>query len=98
MEIIKIGLPVNLKLKEDTFLPDKSQEAGFGAILAEALGKTNASLKNAENMTRDFALGKDVELHQVVLATERATLALQLTVQVRNKVIEAYQEIMRMQV
>ena len=42
--------------------------------------------------------GKPVDLHQVMIAAEQAGLALQLTVQVRNKIIEAYQEISRMQV
>lgn len=70
----------------------------FASFLSDSLVKVNQDLKNAEKLTQDFALGKDVELHQVVLATEQASLALQLTVQVRNKVIEAYQELMRMQV
>ena len=42
--------------------------------------------------------GKIEDLHQVILAGEKAALALQMTLQVRNKVVEAYQELMRMQV
>jgi len=42
-------------------------------------------------------LGKEEDLHRAIIALEKANLALGLTVQVRNKVIEAYQEIMRMQ-
>jgi len=67
-------------------------------MLREALDKVNSELVGAEKMSRDFALGEDIDLHQVVLATERASLALQLTIQIRNKIIESYQEIMRMQV
>lgn len=77
---------------------DSGQSAGFAGFLTEALNNVNQQLVGAEEMTRDFVLGKNVELHQVVLATEQADMALQLTVQIRNKVIEAYQEIMRMQV
>ncbi len=69
----------------------------FKQTLQEVLGTVDGSIKESEQMIRDFALGEDVELHQVMIAAEEANLALQLTVQVRNKVIEAYQEIMRMQ-
>lgn len=78
--------------------PSKIDEfKGFDEILKESLKKVNSDLLKSENLSRDFALGKDVELHQVVLASEQASLALQLTIQIRTKIIEAYQEIMRMQ-
>ncbi|MFY9376937.1 MAG: flagellar hook-basal body complex protein FliE, partial [Peptococcia bacterium] len=72
-------------------------ENGFKDMLLDALAQVNSDLIGAEKLTQDFALGKDVELHQVMAATEQANLALQLTIQIRNKVIEAYQELMRMQ-
>lgn len=77
-------------------IPDKA--GSFKDVLGAALNSVNNSLTGAEQMTQDFILGKDVELHQVILASEQASLALQLTVQIRNKVVEAYQEVMRMQV
>lgn len=70
----------------------------FKDVLGATLKNVNDSLMGAEKITQDFVLGKDVELHQVIIAGEQASLALQMTVQIRNKVIEAYQEIMRMQV
>lgn len=70
----------------------------FGDFLKAALNKVNQTQLEAEQITKDFVLGNDVELHQVILATEKAELALQLTIQIRNKVIEAYQELMRMQI
>lgn len=77
----------------------QEQVQGFGDALKEALNKVNTAQLQAEQMTHKFVGGSnDVELHQVILATEKATLALQLTMQIRNKVIDAYQEIMRMQV
>jgi len=48
--------------------------------------------------TRLLITGEEIELHQVMLAAQKAELALELTLTVRNKVVEAYQEIMRMQV
>ncbi len=78
----------------------QEQAQGFGDVLKDALNKVNTAQLQAEQITHNFVVGgsNDVELHQVILATEKATLALQLTMQIRNKVIDAYQEIMRMQV
>jgi len=45
-----------------------------------------------------MALGENVELHDVMIASQKASITLQATMEVRNKVVEAYQEIMRMQV
>jgi len=97
MKISELALPVNNQLnpggKQATAIKNS-----FSGMLSEALAKVNNDLLEAEKLTQDFALGKNVELHQVIIATEQANLALQLTIQVRNKVIEAYQEITRMQV
>ncbi|MEI6511645.1 MAG: flagellar hook-basal body complex protein FliE [bacterium] len=70
----------------------------FGQMLSNVLEQINGAQQKSAAMVTDFAKGKPVELHQVMLAMERANTALQLTVQVRNKIIEAYQEISRMQV
>lgn len=97
MKINELALPINNPLRSSG-LPTPLAKSDFGNMLSEALAKVNDGLIGAEKLTQDFALGKNVELHQVVTATEQAHLALQLTIQIRNKVIEAYQEITRMQV
>jgi len=76
----------------------QKQVESFGEFLKEALNKVNSAQVEAQQLTQEFTLGNDVELHQVIIATEKASLALQLTMQIRNKAIDAYQEIMRMQV
>lgn len=73
-------------------------EASFGKMLAEALDGVNGLQKDAEKTSLDLAAGKIQDISQVTIATEKAAVALQLTMQVRNKVVDAYQEIMRMQV
>lgn len=78
--------------------PQKDLVQSFGDVLKDSLNKVNEAQLHSEQITHDFVIGKDVELHQVMIATEKANLALQLTMQIRNKVIESYQEIMRMQV
>lgn len=98
MDATKItGLIPNLvypNAADSTEKPDQE----FGDILKGFLNKTNDQILTAEKMIQDYTLGKDVELHQVIMASEQANLALQMTMQVRNKIIEAYQEVMRMQV
>ncbi|PKM87220.1 MAG: flagellar hook-basal body complex protein FliE [Firmicutes bacterium HGW-Firmicutes-12] len=90
--------PIYQKIEQKAVqLEADGDNKGFGEFLKESLNKVNSDLLTSENLTRDFALGKDVELHQVVLASEQASLALQLTIQIRTKIVEAYQEIMRMQ-
>lgn len=69
----------------------------FAEILKEAFEKVNQVQKNAEKMASDFALGKISNIHEVIIEAEKATIALRLTTEVRNKIIEAYREIMRMQ-
>ncbi|MEN3184318.1 MAG: flagellar hook-basal body complex protein FliE [Atribacterota bacterium] len=78
--------------------PKASQGNDFAEKLWQALEEVNNLQKEADAAILDVALGKEENLHRAIIALERANLALGLAVQVRNKVIEAYQEIMRMQV
>jgi flagellar hook-basal body complex protein FliE len=92
---LKPVLPVGTGAKN---AEGQKQVESFGEFLKEALNKVNSAQVEAQQLTQEYALGNDVELHQVIIATEKASLALQLTMQIRNKAIDAYQEIMRMQV
>lgn len=69
----------------------------FSSYLSDALDGVAAQEKNVAAMNNKFLLG-EVSADQVMIASEQAMLSLQLTTQVRNKVIEAYQEIMRTQI
>lgn len=69
----------------------------FGQFLSEAIDNVNKLQKNSEQASLDLAAGKVQDVSDVMIATEKATVALQLTMQVRNKVLDAYQEVMRMQ-
>lgn len=70
----------------------------FLQTLKDAFGAVNSQLLQADESSRMLAAGKVTDLHDVMITAEKANLALQLTIQVRNKVLEAYQEIMRMPV
>lgn len=71
--------------------------ASFQEILKEKLTDLNETLQKADKLTLQYLAREIQDIHEVMLALEQASLALQLAVQVRNKVIEAYQEISRMQ-
>jgi len=71
---------------------------GFGGMLESSIDKLNGMLQDASNQSTALAAGTTDDLTGAVVSVERAQLGLQLAVQVRNKVVDAYQEIFRMQV
>ena len=75
-----------------------SEVKSFGQYLGEALGDVNNLQKDSDRINAALASGQLEDVSQAVIASEKATMALQLTLQVRNRAIDAYQEIMRMQV
>jgi flagellar hook-basal body complex protein FliE len=84
-----------------TGLTEAREASGFDQLkdlASVALSRVNDAQLNAEELAKDYALGENVEVHQVVMAAQEATLAFQLTAAIQNKLVEAYQEIMRMQV
>lgn len=70
----------------------------FLSLLKDALSEVNRLQLDAEKAVRALAMGEAADIHTVAIATAKADLALQLTLQIRNKAIEAYQEISRMQI
>ena len=71
---------------------------GFGQALTESLGKLDDLHAVADSQAQDLATGKTSDVASVVSAVERASLAMQLAVQVRNKAIDSYHELFRMPV
>jgi flagellar hook-basal body complex protein FliE len=84
-----------LKLGEKT---EEKKEMSFIDTLKEKLDGVNDKQLEAENMTELLVKGEDVDIHEVMLSTEEAKMSLELAVQIRNKIVEAYQEINRMQI
>jgi flagellar hook-basal body complex protein FliE len=70
----------------------------FGKALNDQMQHINTLQSNANQAQETYAMGGDVEIHTVMLASEKADMALQLAMQVRNKAVSAYQEISRMSV
>lgn len=70
----------------------------FAQILQESILNVDGKLKNAAQAQQQVAAGNEASLHAVMIAGKKADISMRLAVQIRNKLLEGYQEIMRMQV
>lgn len=84
-------------------LLERAQEGGnkttetFWDTLKESIEQVNSIHENADAALSDLITGKSQNLHQTMIALEKADIAFQLMMQVRNKIVSAYEEIARMQ-
>ena len=81
--------------------PDDKAQTGndsFANKLNDAIHEVDSLQQEADTLALKAATGDMDNIHQVMIAMEKASLALEFAVQVRNKAIEAYQELMRTQV
>jgi len=102
MEKYLIGpLSPNLQLPEvqkpQSFGKEKSGTS-FGEILKDAISTVNELQKQSNQEIQKLMTGESQDLHTTLIAVQKADLSFQMMMQVRNKIIQAYQEIMRMQV
>ena len=74
------------------------QGVGFGDVLNQFVSEVNDKQIASGQAVNDLLSGKDIPLHQAMIAMQEAGVAFQLMVEVRNKLLEGYQELMRMQV
>lgn len=72
--------------------------ADFGSLVSSGVDKVNRAVSEFETMSERFAGGERVNLHELMVKGEQADMSLRLMLSVRNKVVEAYQEVMRLQV
>ncbi|MDX1547709.1 MAG: flagellar hook-basal body complex protein FliE [Rhodothermales bacterium] len=78
-------------------LPQPGGDA-FGAALTDAIDRVDGAQKSADAQVEAFVSGEQENLHEVVIAMNEAELYLQFMTEVRNRMLETYQELMRMQV
>lgn len=79
---------------------EKTQATSSGAfaeIFSEAVQRVESYRTNAEQTVQRFLSGEEEEVHKVAMETQKAELAFEMFLQVKNKAVQAYQEIMRMQ-
>ncbi len=70
----------------------------FLSVLNESIQEVNGIQKVADQSIQDLVTGKGQDLHQTMIALEKASISFQLMMSVRNKIVNAYEEISRMQV
>lgn len=97
MEPGNIQLVQPLDVRELSGQGTRSGGADFGALLQAAYHRVEQSGTDATRMVDQFLSGETQDLHSVALAGQRASLQFEMLLQVRNKLVQAYQEVMRMQ-
>lgn len=79
-------------------VPGQGSGTGFADTLAGAVQRVDAAQKNADTQVEAFVAGEQESVHEVTIAMNEAELHFQLMTEVRNRMLETYQELMRMQV
>ena len=97
---IGFTLPTPPKITPDVGKQKSEETSGidFGRLLQTAFDEVVESQRRADQTINEFVTGGDIDVHEVVIAAEQASLTLSLAVQVRNKAVEALQELLRIQV
>lgn len=73
-------------------------DSSFSGLLSQGVSHLNDSINASTEVLQAMSLDKPVSAHEVMLVMEKAKMELRMAVEVRNKLLEAYQEVMRMQV
>ena len=71
---------------------------GFAGMLQDSLQKVNEQQVQSDSAIKELVAGRSKNIHETMLTIERADTSLKMAMQVRNKILDAYREIMRMQV
>jgi|SRR5581483_8164642 len=100
MDATRIGaLPLPTPAARETPLGGASSgEPTFGQVLKDSIAQVNTLQHEADQAIESLATGGTTTLHDTMLAVQKAELSFRLMMQVRNKIVEAYQEVLRMQV
>ena len=93
-DTVKTLLPSPLNDKQNKDAQGKS----FVATLNDAIGDVNKLHQEADRAVQELATGKDKDIHNTMIALEKAEVSFQLMMQVRNKIVSAYETIMRMNI
>ena len=98
MNITTVGAsPIQTSQNPFQKIETDSSSTSFGNVLQGYLQNVDNTVKQAEVLSTKLATGEIDNVHDVMIASEKAKLALELTVTIRDKAVEAYQEVMRMQ-
>jgi len=96
--LLKKGEGLSGTEETSTGLSSDDTVKGFGKVLNNYINEVNSAQNTADKTAEIFAAGGNIDVHSVMIAQEKANLSMQLTMQMRNKILQAYQEISRMNV
>ena len=86
-----------MSINKDTLQINSEEQSGFGDVLKSSLAEINAQQQNASSLSNQFEAGDpSIKLSDVMVAIQKAEVSLQAASQVRNKFVNAYQDIMNM--
>ena len=85
------------QLKSTPAMGEDAGEGNFGSILKSAINQVEELHESAGQQTADLLKGDRSDVHNVMIAVEKADIVFQLMMQVRNKIVSAYQEVSHMQ-
>ena len=99
MNISQIGTN-SIKMNQNVFQKTEPSQSktSFANVIKGYMENVDSTVKQASNLSTQAAAGNVENIHDVMIASQKAKLALELTVNVRDKAVEAYQEMMRMQI
>lgn len=97
--IAPIAAATSLDISQFQPMSERLQGAGsFGAMVTQGLQQVNEQLLATQSDLQALAVGDVQNLHQVMIRMEESRIAFQLMMQVRNRLLEAYQDVMKMQI
>jgi len=89
-----VQLPVGTAISRNS--EPSSDSDSFGKMLTDSIQQVNRLQVEADSNINDLATGKQTDIHRTMIAMEKASVSFELLMQIRNKVISAYDKIMRM--
>jgi flagellar hook-basal body complex protein FliE len=95
---IESGIGMSKAFPEISKVASTSTAEGAGKFFSELVSKVNDIQVQSDKAVQGLASGENKNLHEVMIAVEKSSISFQFMSQVRNKALEAYQEVMRMQV
>jgi flagellar hook-basal body complex protein FliE len=99
MDVTRIGnTPLIAPVETPGAAGAEGKSQSFGEVLKDSLKQVNSLQQEADASIQSLATGGEASLHDTMLAIQKAELSFKLMMQVRNKIVEAYQEVIRMQV
>ena len=88
--------PIQQPVQQPAAAPSEPSSGGFSDVLSNAISQVEGLHANAQDQAAALLQGNGSDIHNVMIAVEKADIAFQLMMQVRNKIVDAYQQISQM--